>query len=224
MFKAIKLLFYKILTTFFLLSIYFKIKQKEIYLINSKLKKSGNIKSKNLSSEDLILIDKNNIVDVSFKNCYEPLHYLNIRIIHAIITRFLIEIPSKIKFPRQYYNLEYIQNGIRVMKKYLLTSLENQSCKDFIWILLVGDKVNITFINSLLNFDNSFQKKIISQNKLKKYLRNITKDNDVLITTRIDYDDGIYYDAVNDVRKCINIDKPILVYGYNRGVIYNFDL
>ena len=43
---------------------------------------------------------------------------------------------------------------------------------------------------------------------------------DVLITTRIDYDDRIYYDAVNDIRKTININKPILLHGYNRGVIY----
>jgi len=41
-----------------------------------------------------------------------------------------------------------------------------------------------------------------------------------LITSRIDYDDSIYYDAVNDVRKIININRPILVHGYNRGVYY----
>ena len=51
-------------------------------------------------------------------------------------------------------------------------------------------------------------------------MRNLTKGFEVLITTRIDYDDIIYYDAVNDVRKAININKPILIYGYNRGIIY----
>ena len=30
----------------------------------------------------------------------------------------------------------------------------------------------------------------------------------------------IYYDAVNDVRKEININKPILLYGYNSGLFY----
>ena len=34
----------------------------------------------------------------------------------------------------------------------------------------------------------------------------------ILITSRIDYDDRIYYDAVNDVRKAVNIHKPILFY------------
>ena len=106
------------------------------------------------------------------------------------------------------------------MKRYLLTSLENQSCKDFVWLLLVGDEVNKTYINSLLSFSTSFEKIIISQKNLKNYLRNKTKDYDVLITTRINYDDEIYYDAVNDARKSININKPILVHGYNRGVYY----
>lgn len=35
----------------------------------------------------------------------------------------------------------------------------------------------------------------------KNYVRNKSKGYNVLITTGIDYDDIIYYDAVNDVRK-----------------------
>ena len=54
-------------------------------------------------------------------------------------------------------------------------------------------------------------------------MRNITKGLDILITTRIDYDDRIYYDAVNDVRKEITLKKPMLFHGYNRG-LYFFEL
>ena len=93
------------------------------------------------------------------------------------------------------------------MKKYLLPSLENQSCKDFIWILMIGNKANITSLNSLFNFNNSFQWHIIYTKDIRNFLRNITKGFDVLITTRIDYDDLIYYDAINDIRKEINIKK-----------------
>ena len=57
-------------------------------------------------------------------------------------------------------------------------------------------------------------------NNTKNFIRNISKKFDILITTRIDYDDRIYYDAINDVRKAINIKKPILLYGYNRGLYY----
>ena len=68
--------------------------------------------------------------------------------------------------------------------------------------------------------DYSFKYKIVYQKDLKKYMIKNSKDLDFLITTRIDYDDCIYYDAVNDVRKMININKPILIHGYNSGLFY----
>ena len=111
-------------------------------------------------------------------------------------------------------------NGIRVMKTYLFPSLENQSCKEFKWVLMLGDEANITYIKSLLDAKNSFESIVIYEKDIKNFIRNITKGYDILITTRIDYDDRIYYDAVNDVRKAINIYKPMIVYGYDSGLNY----
>ena len=85
---------------------------------------------------------------------------------------------------------------------------------------MLRNKANITYVKSLINFNNSFESKIIYQKDIKNYMKNITKGFDVLITTRIDYDDMIYYDAVNDVRKAVNINKPLLLYGYNRGIMH----
>ena len=158
------------------------------------------------------IIDRKN--NNSYKKCYLILDYTNLRIIHLIITRFLIDSPKKI------YRENYILNGIRVMKEYLLPSLENQSCKNFIWILMLGNKANITHVKSLIDFNNSFEWIVLYEKDIKNYARNITKKIDVLITTRIDYDDRIYYDAVNDVRKAINIYKPVILHGYNRGEYY----
>ena len=106
------------------------------------------------------------------------------------------------------------------MKKYLIPSLENQSCKNFIWVLLVGNNANITNIISKINLNISFEIKILFINNFTNYIRNISKGHDVLITTRIDYDDVIYFDAVNDVRKAVNMKKPMILYGYNRGILY----
>ena len=147
------------------------------------------------------------------RKCFLSFDKSNLKIIHVIITRFL--------YFSSYSKNAYILNGIRVMNKYLLPSLENQNCKDFIWVLMLGNnKTNITSLKSLLNFNNSFHWYIIYSKNIKNFLRNITKGFDFLITTRIDYDDRIYYDAVNDVRKEININKPILFHGYNRGVLF----
>jgi hypothetical protein len=123
-------------------------------------------------------------------------------------------------FDKLIYTKEYIENGIRVMKKYLIPSLEYQSCKDFIWMLSIGDKANITHLKLLLNFKRSFKLVIIYNKDMKNFIKNITKNIDILITTRIDNDDRIYYDAVNDVRKVVNISKPIFLYGYDRGFNY----
>jgi len=153
------------------------------------------------------------------KKCYLNLDNSSLKIIHFIITRFMMDF-GIYKKKDIIYGKEYILNGIRVMKKYLFTSLENQSCKNFTWILLLGDKANATNIESLIKLNQSFNTKVLYQKELKNYLRTITKDYNILITTRIDYDDAIYYDAVNDVRKIININKPIILHGYNRGVSY----
>ena len=179
----------------------------------------NNSKKLNKTNEGPITLFTSEKNKSSYKKCYLPLDNSNIRIIHLIITRFSIDFYNKI-FSKKIYREDYIQNGIRVLKKYLFPSLENQSCKNFTWILMLGNKANIKYIKSLLNFNNSFESKIIYEKDIKNYLRNITKGFDVLITTRIDYDDRIYYDAVNDVRKAINIYKPMILYGYNRGVYY----
>ena len=172
-----------------------------------------------INKKDINIINSKK-VNIFSEKCYFSPDNSNLKIIHLIITRFMIEFWKKYNFDKIIYNESYIQNGLRVMKKYLLPSLENQSCKNFIWLLMLGDKANMTYIQSLIDFETSFKIQIIFKNSMKEYLKNITKNFDVLITSRIDYDDRIYYDAVNDVRKVINVNKPILLYGYNRGVIY----
>jgi len=144
----------------------------------------------------------------------------NIKFIHLIITRFLIEMGIN-DFDTKIYTEDFIKNGIRVLKRYLLPSLESQSCKDFTWILMLGDKANENYVKSLINLkDYSFKSEIVYQKDLKNYITENYNDLDILITTRIDYDDCIYYDAVNDVRKQIDINKPIFLHGYNKGVYY----
>ena len=93
-------------------------------------------------------------------------------------------------------------------------------CINFICVLVLGDNTNIIYINSLLDFNTSFEMNIINYNNSKNYIKNITKRSGVLIPTRIYYNNRIYYAAINDVRNVINYDKPMLLYGYDRGVAF----
>ena len=155
------------------------------------------------------------------KKCYTSFKNKNTRIIHLILTRFLIGFNNNTQEFDKLLNTDYyLLNGIRVMKKFLIPSLEHQSCKNFTWVLLLGNQINITKIITKLNIKLSFNIDIIHKNEIKNYIANKTKGFDVLITTRIDYDDIIYFDATNDVRKLINMNKPMILHGYNRGVYY----
>ena len=158
---------------------------------------------------------------INFHKCYSPPGTSSFKIIHLIITRFMIEFWPYGNFSEKIYTKDYIINGIRVMKKYLFPSLENQRCKDFIWILKLGDKADISYIKSLLELNNYlFKTNIVYEKDIKKYIRNISKGYDILVTTRFDYDDRIYYDAINDIRKTINYNRPMLLFGYNCGLCY----
>ena len=145
----------------------------------------------------------NNILEI----CYLPPNDSNLKTIHFTTTRFTIEYLTFNEFPNKIYKEDYIRNGIIVMKKYLFPSLENQSCRNFIWVLMLGNKAKIDFIKSLLDFDKSFNIIVIYKKDVKEYIRNATKGYDILITSRIDYGDRIYYDEINDVRKEINNDN-----------------
>ena len=157
---------------------------------------------------------------VKDEKCHISSDTPNLKISHFIITRFMIEFYNRNEYPKKLYKKDFISNAIRVMKNYLFPSLEFQSCRNFTWILMIGNKANIDNIKNLFNFNYSFPIQILYEKDIKTYLKNNTKGFDILITTRIDYDDRIYYDAVNDVRKEINIYKPMLLYGYNRGFKY----
>ena len=196
-----------------------------LYLVSKKLLKLES-RLENYQNE-ISFVNKadyleNNIVEnkinITNNACFHSFINSKIKIVHLIISRFVMEILNE--FKDKIYTDEYIKNGIRVMKKYLFQSLENQKCKDFTFIVLLGNKANITYIRSLFNFNVSFKYMIIYEKGLKKYIKKVTNGSDILITTRIDYDDQIYYDGVNDVRKAIDINKPLLLYGYNRGVYY----
>ena len=156
----------------------------------------------------------------NINKCYISPENSDKKIVHIVITKFMINFYSSDEFPKKIYTNEYIENGIKIMKKYLLPSLQHQSCRDFIWMLNVGDKVNISYLKTLLKYYKPFKSVILYNKDHKNFIRNITKNIDFLITTRIDYDNRIYWNAVNDVRKAVNISKPIFLYGYNKGFFY----
>ena len=211
---------YIILTGLFIIQIILTLIKSNNFIIYNKQNDNKNSRDKSNNSDNNIAKSKSKYISNIFEKCYKSSFDPHLKIIHLIITRFIVEFWKADNFTKRIYNEDYILNGIRVMKKYLFPSLENQLCQEFVWILMIGDKANKTYVESLFNFKIKFKYEIINKKFIKSYAKNISKGYDALITTRIDYDDRIYYDAVNDVRKVVNIYKPLLLYGYNRGVYY----
>jgi len=120
-----------------------------------------------------ITIKKEN-ANISSDKCYISPEKSNLKIIHFIITRYMMEIT----FWKQFNEINqenYIMNGIRLIKRYLIPSLNNQSCKQFIWILMLGNKANKTYIESLLGNNYLFESEIIYQGDIKRYIKNKVK-------------------------------------------------
>ena len=64
------------------------------------------------------------------------------------------------------------------MNKYLFPSLNNQRCKNFIWILIIGNEANISQVESLINLNNSnnsFESKILYERNLKDFIKDTLK-------------------------------------------------
>ena len=78
-------------------------------------------------------------------------------------------------------------------------------------------KKSLQFVNEIKVIKTYIKNNIKS---IEKFYKIKSRGYDVLITTRIDYDDRIYYDAVNDVRKVIDVNKPMMLYGYDKGAHY----
>ena len=122
-FKLIK--FNLILVLFITINVFF-IKQSKEY--------------KNIDKNEKI-IKRNRLItfEKAKTNCYFPPYNLNIKIIHLIITRFMLDISNFKNNPKLMFSDNYFYNGIRVLKKYLFHSLEAQNCKNFIWVLVMGN-------------------------------------------------------------------------------------
>jgi len=90
--------------------------------INSNDDKNSKINdnNSNINSNNPINIDNKEILNLN-KRCHIPIDNPNMRIVHLVLTRFLMDLHNKNKkeFLELIKTKEYILNGIRVMKKYL---------------------------------------------------------------------------------------------------------
>lgn len=140
------------------------------------------------------------------------------KIKHFVVTRFMsqnFDKPNEVIFGDS-----FLQDAFKMMKNHLLRSLSIQNNKDFEFVILIHNEIDVNKVNFLYNLEKEYDFKItiIRENKLLEYVNIFKKEYDFIITSRIDYDDHIYKTVVGDTQKKVDENFDIILYGLKNGV------
>lgn len=153
------------------------------------------------------------------------------RIKHFIFSRFFTY--ERRGYPYDIFDVTFLTKQL-ILAKNMLKSLENQTNKNFQLIFLTNpkffDNPKYEFIFSALKYATTLPIKFIKakgglcktkwNNELLNLLKESWNNYDFVITSRMDFDDFIFKDAVADTQSKVDDCDSILAYGYNRGYSY----
>lgn len=143
------------------------------------------------------------------------------RIKHFIEIRF---------FPSQDANYLYNVLSVKFLKPQialannLLKSFENQTNKNFELVFLTNpaffDNPKYEFVFSELKKATTLPLTFVKAGTMKTLLRPAFDEYEFVIQSRMDFDDFIYKDAIDDTQSKINECNGVLFYGYCKGYMY----
>ena len=142
---------------------------------------------------------------------------------HIVMTRWW-KIPNKVE--STILDDHCLNERLLLLKNNLLVSLNNQTNQDFEFILCMHPKHKSSQVERVQNVMDSFRTKFpckikIHDDSLENYVSSIWKENDVVIQTRIDDDDFVNKNAVQDCRDLIENTKfNLILCGYQYGYKY----
>lgn len=135
---------------------------------------------------------------------------------HFIITRFLCSNFNHTN--EELFSERWIDNGYKLTINHFIPTLENQVNQNFEIIFLIHDEIPIEKVKVLYDLKTPIKFHILRLKSLDYFLNKIKSSTDILITSRLDYDDNIHKDVVNDIQKyTINNPHKITIYGLNNG-------
>ena len=153
---------------------------------------------------------------------------------HFILSRFFPW--QRGNFPYDVLDVDFLSKQLPLAKN-MLSSLENQTNKNFELVFRVNNKFcdnpKYEFVFSTLKNSTTLPLtfisggsglfKVESNSEFLTLLKDSLNKYDFVITTRMDFDDFVYKDAVADTQSKVAECENILAYGYNKGYafIYN---
>ena len=144
------------------------------------------------------------------------------KIKHFILMRFFsFDDPN---YPHDIYDPDFLSKQLVLAKNNAIPSLENQTNKNFNLAFIVNtkffDNPKYEFVFSTLKESTTLPLTFIKDNERPRLIEESLNDYDFVITSRMDFDDFIYKDAIEDTHSKVNECENILAYGYCRGYTY----
>lgn len=158
---------------------------------------------------------------------------------HFLFMRFFSRLRPK--YPYDILDVDFLSSQLPLTKN-ALRSLENQTNKNFEFIFVLHPNFfsdpKYEFIFSTLKDSTTLPVKFIKYSKrfflyqpkltdpeleddeMFNLIKEATNKYDFVITTKMDFDDFIYKNAVTDIQNKINECDNVLLYGYNNGYQY----
>ena len=145
---------------------------------------------------------------------------------HFVIMRFFTFYDPN--YPHDIYDVNFLSEQV-ILARNALSSLENQTNKNFEVVFMTNDKFfsepKYEVIFSSLRNSTSLPITFIKKSDLELLVKNALNEYDYVITSRMDFDDFTYKDAVAVAQSKINECDNILAHGYCRGYTYkNYEL
>ena len=141
---------------------------------------------------------------------------------HFVFSRFFSWFRGN--YPYDIFDVDFLSTQLPLTKN-MLSSLENQTNKDFEVVFLFHPKVadnpkKYELIFSMLKDSTTLPLKFVKKGEETALIKDAVNEYDFLIQTRMDFDDFIFKDAVADTQSKVNVCENILAYGYCRGYKY----
>lgn len=135
---------------------------------------------------------------------------------HLIITRFMCQDFISDNANVNFNSPEWIEMSFDMASRHIIPTLENQTNKDFTLVFLVGNNTTPEIAQKIYHLSNIINIMVVRYNEFDVYIQSIPSD--YLITSRLDYDDHVYNECVEDIHKLLDEKPDIKLWGLNQGV------
>jgi len=123
---------------------------------------------------------------------------------HFLLTRFNIGIYDRRQRMRNGEMIDvasWMVNRCLLFEKYCMPSVHAQTCKNFTWVIVCDPATPEVWLNTIQNMAKTDV--IVGDNFRKasiKYIEKLLKDEDRVITTRLDNDDMLHRDCIKMIQ------------------------